>query len=71
MTSFNRDAFTGTAGTRVIVRRPWLGAFDLINFVTYTNVGLSLLSPGAFGEFQAAPGRACCSWPGAPDSLPK
>jgi hypothetical protein len=29
-------------------------AFDLINFVNYTNLGLSLLSPGAFGEFQAA-----------------
>ncbi len=29
-------------------------AFDLINFVNYTNVGLSLLSPGDFGEFQAA-----------------
>lgn len=30
------------------------GAFDLINFVKYTNVSLSLLSPGTFGEFQAA-----------------
>jgi hypothetical protein len=29
-------------------------AFDLLNFVNYTNVSLSLSSPGAFGEFQAA-----------------
>ena len=40
------------------------GAFDLINFVNYTSVSLSLSGPGAFGEFQAsADPRAL---PGAP-----
>ena len=36
------------------------GAIDLINFVNYTSVSLSLLSPGTFREFQASPIRAPC-----------
>jgi hypothetical protein len=42
------------------------GAFDLINFVNYTSVSLSLLSP--FGEFQAAAGPRVLQLPGAPAS---
>ena len=73
--SSNRDAFTGAAGTRAVVRlrdvdtgvvkrfEAGLGnhslefrseAFDLLNFVNYTNVSLSLSSPGAFGQFHPA-----------------